>query len=118
MAAQPKLPVINDSEASHHYRKKVQVKGTIVDIGVSRRRDVVLYFGAPGPNHTFAACVKASSGLTSDQTWIDGLKGKTVLISGLIEFYMQKPATRITEKQQVTDERIATKERKDHKEEF
>jgi hypothetical protein len=130
-APEPKLPVINDSEASHHYRKKVQVKGTIVDIGVSRRGDIVLYFGAPNPNHTFAGCVNASSGLTTDQAWIDGLAGKTVLITGLIEFYMQKPATRITDKQQVTYEKIATKDppafatrkrcgpgRKDHKEEF
>lgn len=92
-------PLIDASEARGHLRERVQVRGTVTEIGVNRRGDVILRFGSP--TEAFKAVIPACCGLSKEKEWIESLKDRTLTISGLISFYAQQPAIRILDRDQV-----------------
>ena len=91
--------LIDASEACNHLRKHLRVRGTVTDIEVNRRGDVILRFGSP--HKVFKAIIPASCVLSKEKEWINSLKNRTLTISGLISFYAQAPAMRILEKSQI-----------------
>jgi hypothetical protein len=94
------LPLIEASEARSHLREHLRVKGTVSEIDINRRGDVILRFGSPP--EIFKAIVPASCALSKEQAWIANLKGRTFAVKGLMSFYAQEPAMRLLEKEQVT----------------
>jgi hypothetical protein len=72
--AGPKPPpqLIDASETCNHLRKHLRVRGTVTEIAVNRRGDVVLRFGSRQAD--FKAVIPASCVLSKEQEWIDSLK--------------------------------------------
>jgi hypothetical protein len=93
------LPLIEASEARHHLREHLQVRGKVSEIGANRRGDVILRFGSPP--EAFKAIVPARCDLSKEQGWIASLNYRTLTVSGLMSFYAQEPAMRILVKDQV-----------------
>jgi hypothetical protein len=96
------LPLIDASDARTHLRKYLLVRGTVTEIEANRRGDLILRIGSPP--ELFKAIVPASCDLSKEQEWIDSLKYRTLIFTGLISFYGQEPAMRIMEKDQITVE--------------
>jgi len=93
------LPLIEASEARHHLREHLQVRGKVSEIGANRRGDVILRFGSPP--EVFKAIVPACCDLAKEKAWIESLNYRTLTVSGLMSFYAQEPAMRILEKDQL-----------------
>jgi hypothetical protein len=95
----PPLALKKASEARNHYREHLRVRGTVTGIELNRRGDVILQFGSA--KEVFRGVIPASCVLSLDEEWITSFKNQTLIISGLISFYVQEPAMRILEKDQV-----------------
>jgi hypothetical protein len=104
--SEPRPPptLIQASEASEFLGTTVRVQGTVTEIvteiETNRRGDVLLRFDSS--EKVFTAVIPVSSSLAKENDWIGSLKDRTIIISGLVSFYFQKPAMRIVEKKQVT----------------
>jgi hypothetical protein len=99
--SEPRPPptLIQASEASEYLRETVRVQGTVTKIETNRRGDVLLRFDSP--QKLFTAIIPTSSGLATESEWISSLKDQTIIVSGLVSIYFQKPAMRILEKNQI-----------------
>lgn len=95
----PPPTLIQASEASEFLRGTVRVQGTVTQIETNRRGDVLLRFESP--QKLFTAIIPISSGLAAESEWISSLKDQTIIVSGLVSIYSQKPAMRILEKNQI-----------------
>jgi hypothetical protein len=95
----PPATLIQVSEASEFLRGTVRVQGTVTKIETNRRGDVLLRFDSP--QKVFTAIIPISSGLAAESEWISSFKDQTIIVSGLISLYSQKPAMRILEKNQI-----------------
>jgi len=106
LTAGPRPPraLIDAAEARKHCREHLRVRGTVTEIEVNRRGDVILGFGPE--EEVFRAVIPASCVVSRDEEWINSLKNRTLIVSGLISFYAQKPAMRILENNQVALEEV------------
>jgi hypothetical protein len=92
-------PTLIQASASEFLRGTVRVQGTVTKIETNRRGDVLLRFDSP--QKVFTALIPISSGLAAESEWISSLKDQTIIVSGLVSIYSQKPAMRILEKNQI-----------------
>ncbi len=77
----------------------VTVRGTVVQVFVSKGTNVYLNFGAKYPNQTFSADVlaKRTPALLSEGTsWLTVLEGKEIAVTGKVELYKGKPEIVLT----------------------
>jgi len=95
---------ITPDEAAKHVGEKVTVRGTVIEVFVSKSNNVYLNFGAKFPNQTFSAdvLIKKTPALLADgPQWLKELEGKAVNVTGTIELYKGKPEIVLTTKEDV-----------------
>ena len=71
----------------------------MTEIGANRRGDVILRFGST--QRSLQGSDSSQLRPVKEEEWISSLKNRTLTVSGLISFYVQEPAMRILEKNQI-----------------
>lgn len=80
---------ISPQEASHYVGSAVTVEGVVSQVSTSGGGTTFINFGGRYPNHVFYAVIFRKN--QSQFSGAHALEGKTVAISGEIEFYKGKP---------------------------
>jgi hypothetical protein len=100
LAADPSF--VTDSEAGQHFGEKTIVRGTIEQLKIAKGGAVFLDMGGRYPNQIFTAWIPASAySVTTDRSWLEALKGKTVDVKGQIQEYKGKPEIRVMDESQI-----------------
>lgn len=79
------------------------VEGTVIVVFTSKNGNTFLDFGGRYPHQTFTGWVPARTALASDPE-LRSLEGKTVKITGTIDWYKGKPEIKISSKEQIQEE--------------
>jgi hypothetical protein len=97
------LPTVKDSEAAQYVGKNVEVRGLVVAVYTSKKRNTFLNFGGKYPNQTFTGYIPAGSELAGDR-WTVTLQGNVIGITGTVELYQGKPEIKVMSRSQIKGE--------------
>jgi DNA/RNA endonuclease YhcR with UshA esterase domain len=95
---------ITPDDAAKHVGEVVTVRGTVVQVFLSKGGNAYLNFGAAFPNQTFSADVLAKQTpqlLAGGSDWLTVFEGKAVVVTGKIQMYKGKPEIVITAREDV-----------------
>jgi hypothetical protein len=104
-AAPPVLAIdtIQPSEAPKHAGEEIYVEGVVASVHANPKGVAFINLGEAYPHQIFTGFIPNLS-VVGDEAWLNGLKGKSVLIRGRINIYHAIPEIRITSKGQVVSE--------------
>jgi hypothetical protein len=94
------IDTIQPSEASKHAGEEVYVEGMVASVHATPKGVAFINLGEAYPHQIFTGFIPNLSAV-GDETWLNGLKGKTVRIHSRINIYHAIPEIRITSKDQV-----------------
>jgi hypothetical protein len=97
------INTIQPSDASKHAGEEVYVEGMVASVHATPKGVAFINLNEAYPHQIFTGFIPNLSAI-SDETWLNGLKGKTVRIHGRINIYHTNPEIRIISKDQVVSE--------------
>jgi hypothetical protein len=95
------IDTITPADASKHAGEEVYVEGVVASVHASPKNVAFINLGLAYPHQVFTGFIQNFSAV-GDESWLNGLKGKTVRIHGRINIYHAIPEIRILSKDQVT----------------
>jgi len=97
------IDTIQPSYASKHAGEEVYVEGVVASVHATPKGVAFINLNEAYPRQIFTGFIPNLSAV-DDETWLNGLKGKTIRIHGRINIYHAIPEIRITSKDQVVSE--------------
>jgi hypothetical protein len=97
------IDTIQPSDAPKHAGEEVYVEGVVASVHATPKGVAFINLGEACPHQIFTGFIPNLS-TVGDETWLNGLKGKTVRIHGRINIYHAIPEIRIISKDQVVSE--------------
>jgi hypothetical protein len=94
------IDTIQPSDAWKHAGEEVYVEGVVASVHATPKGVAFINLNEAYPHQIFTGFIPNLSAV-GDETWLDGLKGKTVRFHGRINMYHAIPEIRITSKDQV-----------------
>jgi hypothetical protein len=94
---------IEPTEAAQHAGEEVYVEGGVASVHATPKGVAFINLNEAYPHQIFTGFIPKLSAV-GDETWLNGLKGKTVRIHGRINIHHAIPEIRITSKDQVVSE--------------
>ncbi|KAB7610120.1 nucleotide-binding protein [Amylibacter sp. SFDW26] len=99
LATSVQAETITPQEASHYAGSAITVEGVVSQVKTTGGGTTFINFGGRYPNHVFYGVIFRSN---QDRfSKVHSLEGKTISISGTIEFYKGKPQIVLTSPNQI-----------------
>lgn len=101
MSLGTRLPAVTPEEALQMDGQNGTIEGVVTDVNLTERGHAFINMGGVYPHHTFTAYVPAVIVPILGREYLEGLRGKTIAVTGKIKLYKGKPEIVFNKKDQV-----------------